>query len=240
MHNYCENYIGEKMTALPELPNGGRYTGYWRVSTEDQNPQMQIDAMVAAGVPADRIRGDKMDGGRMKRPGLQSALNITRDADALVVWKLDRLGRSTLGVLDTIKTLEDGEIGLISLTEMLDTKSPMGRMVMTILLSFAEMERALIAERTKAGMARFKAAGGRTGPLHRIRDCPKRKAAFSDLWRAGEYPDKLTDREVVAILNDVRGSNLPKMKSVNSLTNWRKAGFPGFTPPTDNPLETDR
>lgn len=222
---------------LPELPNGGRYTGYWRVSTEDQNPQFQIDAMVAAGVPEERIRGDKMTGSKMNRPGLASALRITRDQDVLVVWKLDRLGRSTLGVLDTIKTLEDGDIGLISLTEMLDTKSPMGRMVMTILLSFAEMERDLISERTKAGMARFKAQGGRTGPLHRIRDCPKRLARFEDLWRSGEYrpgeKDSLTDGAVVKILNDVKGSKLPKMKSGNSLSNWRKANFKGWTPPTE-------
>lgn len=219
------------MTTLPELPNGGRYTGYWRVSTEDQNPDMQIEAMVAAGVPRDRIRGDRMTGSKMNRPGLASALRITRDQDVLVVWKLDRLGRSTLGVLDTIRTLEKGDIGLISLTEMLDTKSPMGRMVMTILLSFAEMERALISERTKAGMARFKAQGGRTGPLHRIRDCPKRLAVFEDLWRSGQYPGELTDGAVVKILNEVKGSKLPKMKSSNSLGNWRKAGFSGWTPP---------
>lgn len=225
------------MNKLPDLPNGGRYTGYTRVSTEDQNPQMQIDAMIAAGVPADRIRGDKMTGSKMKRPGLQSALRITRDQDVLVVWKLDRLGRSTLGVLDTIKTLEDSEIGLISLTEMLDTKSPMGRMVMTILLSFAEMERALISERTKAGMARFKAEGGTTGPKHRIRDCPKRLAVFTDLWAAGKYPGDMTDRQVVNLLNEVKGSKLPPMKSSNSLTNWRKKDFDGFDRPTDDPLE---
>lgn len=210
---------------LPELPNGGRYTGYWRVSTEDQNPDMQIEAMVAAGVPRERIRGDKMTGSKMNRPGLASALRITRDQDVLVVWKLDRLGRSTLGVLDTIKSLEDGDIGIISLTEMLDTKSPMGRMVMTILLSFAEMERALISERTKAGMKRFKERGGKTGPLHRIRDCPKRLAEFERLWREGEYPDKMSDRQMVEHLNTVP-SKLPKMKSPNSLSNWRK-GKPG-------------
>jgi len=223
---------------LPQLPNGGRYTGYWRVSTDDQNPAMQIDAMVAAGVPADRIRGDKMTGSKMNRPGLASALRITRDQDVLVVWKLDRLGRSTLGVLDTIKTLEDGDIGLISLTEMLDTKSPMGRMVMTILLSFAEMERALISERTKAGMARFKAQGGRTGPLHRIRDCPKRLALFESLWASGKYPGEMTDGAVVKLLNDVKGSKLPRMKSSNSLANWRKAGFKGWTPPQE-PIEEE-
>lgn len=224
---------------LPELPNGGRYTGYWRVSTEDQNPDMQIEAMVAAGVPRERIRGDKMTGSKMNRPGLASALRITRDQDVLVVWKLDRLGRSTLGVLDTIKTLEDGDIGLISLTEMLDTKSPMGRMVMTILLSFAEMERDLISERTKAGMARYKAQGGTTGPKHRIRDCPKRLALFESLWASGKYPGEMTDGQVVKMLNEAAGSKLPKMKSSNSLTNWRKAGFRGWTPPGETIEDAD-
>lgn len=223
---------------LPELPGGGRYTGYYRVSTEDQNPQLQIDAMIAAGVPEDRIYGDKMTGSKMNRPGLSRAMRVTRDKDVLVVWKLDRLGRSTLGVLDTIKTLEDGKIGLISLTEMLDTESPMGRMVMTILLSFAEMERNLISERTKAGMAAAKAKGMRTGPQHRIRDCPKRLAVFNDLWASGRYPGELSDGQVVKILNEVKGSKLPKMKSSNSLSNWRKAGFKGWTPP-DEPIEDE-
>lgn len=222
---------------LPELPNGGRYTGYWRVSTDDQNPQMQIDAMIAAGVEPDRIMGDKMTGTKMKRPMLERAMRITRDNDVLVVWKLDRLGRSLVGVLDTIKTLEDGKIGLISLTDVIDTTSVMGRAMMQITMVFAEMERNLISERTKAGMARFKAAGGVTGPKHRIRDCPKRLREFERLWATGQYPGKLKDSEVVKLLNDVKGSKLPKMKSSNSLTNWRKAGFNGWTPPTDDPLE---
>lgn len=224
---------------LPELPNNGRYTGYWRVSTEDQDPQLQIDAMVAAGVPSERIRGDTMTGATMKRPGLESALRITRDSDVLVVWKLDRLGRSLIGVLDTMKSLEDGGIGLISLTEMLDTKSPMGRMVIRIVLSFAEMEREMISERTKAGMAAAKKRGMRTGPPHRIRDCPKRLAVFAELYRTGRYPGQLKPTEVVRILNEVKGSKLPKMKSVNSLLNWEKKGFNGWTPPTDDPLKLD-
>lgn len=224
---------------LPELPNGGRYTGYWRVSTEDQNPEMQIEAMVKAGVPRDRIRGDKMTGTTMKRPGLDSALLITRDQDVLVVWKLDRLGRSLIGVLDTIKTLEKNEIGLISLTDAIDTTSVMGRAMMQITMVFAEMERNLIAERTKAGIGRKMEAGWSPGPKHRIRDCPARMAVFERLWRDGEYPGKLTDAEVVAILNEVEGSALDKMKSVNSLSNWRKAGFKGWTPPADAPIEDE-
>lgn len=222
---------------LPELPNGGRYTGYWRVSTDDQNPDMQVAAMVKAGVPEDRIRGDVMTGSKMDRPGLQRALRITRDQDVLVVWKLDRLGRSLIGVLDTIKTLEQNEIGLISLTDAIDTTSVMGRAMMQITMVFAEMERNLIAERTKAGLDRKRESGWTPGPKHRIRDCPARLAFFTGLWRDGEYPGKLTDAEVVAMLNEVEGSVLDKMKSVNSLSNWRKAGFPGFTPPTDAPVE---
>lgn len=227
---------------LPELPNGGRYTGYWRVSTDDQNPQMQIDALIAAGVPEERIRGDKMTGSTMKRPGLKSAMNITRDADVLVVWKLDRLGRSLIGVLDTIKTLDEGKIGLISLTDAVDTTSIMGRAMIQITLVFAEMERSLIAERTKAGMARHKAAGGTTGPPHRIRDCPKRLKAIEDLMIAKKYvpgkPDLgMTDGQVVRYLNAVEGSKLLPMKSQNSLSNWRKKDFEGWSQPTDTPLE---
>ena len=223
---------------LPELPDGGRYTGYWRVSTDDQNPQMQIDALVGAGVPSDRIYGDKMTGSKMDRPGLKRAMRVTRDKDVLVVWKMDRLGRSTLGVLDAIKTLEDGEIGLVSLTEMLDTKSPIGRMVMKILLSFAEMERELISERTKAGMKAFKERGGRTGPKHGIRDCPVRLAAFEKLWADGRYPDgDLSERQVVDLLNALPGSTLPEIKSPNTLYNWKRKGFPGWHIQADKPLE---
>lgn len=216
---------------LPELPNGGRYTGYWRVSTEDQNPEMQIEAMVKAGVPRDRIRGDRMTGTTMKRPELDSALRITRDQDVLVVWKLDRLGRSLIGVLDIMKSLGENEIGLISLTEPYDTTNHMGRAMVQMTMVFAEMERNLIAERTKAGIGRKMEAGWTPGPKHRIRDCPVRLAFFEGLWKRGEYPGKLTDAEVVAMLNEVEGSALPKMKSVNSLSNWRKAGFKGWTPP---------
>ena len=216
---------------LPELPNGGRYTGYWRVSTEDQNPDMQIAAMVKAGVPEDRIRGDVMTGATMKRPGLERALRITRDQDVLVVWKLDRLGRSLIGVLDTMKSLEEGKIGLISLTDAVDTTSVMGRAMMQITMVFAEMERNLIAERTKAGLDRKRETGWTPGPKHRIRDCPARMALFEQLWRDGEYPGKLTDAQVVAMLNAVEGSTLPPMKSVNSLSNWRKDGFKGWELP---------
>ena len=154
---------------LPDLPNGGRYTGYWRVSTDDQNPDMQIAAMVKAGVPEDRIRGDVMTGSKMDRPGLKSAMRITRDQDVLVVWKLDRLGRSLIGVLDTIKTLEQSEIGLISLTDAIDTTSVMGRAMMQITMVFAEMERNLIAERTKAGMAAARARGSAIGRPIKLR-----------------------------------------------------------------------
>ena len=224
---------------LPPLPNGGRYTGYWRVSTDDQNPDMQIAAMVKAGVPEDRIRGDVMTGSKMNRPGLKSALNITRDADVLVVWKLDRLGRSLIGVLDTMKSLGENEIGLISLTEPYDTTSHMGRAMVQMTMVFAEMERNLIAERTKAGLDRKRETGWKPGPKHRIRDCPVRLAFFAGLWRDGEYPGKLTDAEVVAMLNEVEGSALPPMRSVNSLSNWRKDGFKGWTPPTDEPVEVE-
>ncbi len=221
---------------LPELPDGGRYTGYWRVSTDDQNPQMQIDSMKAAGVPEDRIYGDRMTGATMKRPGLTRALRVTRDKDVLVVWKMDRLGRSTVGVLDAIQRLEADDIGLISLTEMIDTQTSMGRAVATMMLSFAQLERDLISERTKAGMAAHKARGGRVGPKHGIRDCPKRRAVFEGLWREGKYPGEMSEREVVDILNAVKGSKLKKIKSPNTLYNWKRKGFPGWTPPGDEPL----
>lgn len=226
------------MTTLPELPNGGRYTGYWRVSTEDQNPQMQIDALVAAGVPADRIYGDKMTGSTMNRPGWKHALSVTRDSDVLVVWKFDRIGRSLIGIADAAKSLKEGDIGLKSITEPIDTATPWGEFFLNIMASLAQMERDMISERTAAGMKAWKARGGKPGPTHRVLGCPARLDALNTLCRSGVYPDGgMGVSEVVAKLNAVKSKLKPV--STNSFHNWRRAGFPGWTLPTDEPLKGD-
>ena len=167
-----------------------RLTGYARVSTEDQNLDLQVRALEGFGIEPQRICTDKMTGAKMKRPGLQKAIDISRDGDTLVVYKLDRLGRSLKGVLEVIELLEKYGVQLKSLTEPIDSTTPVGRMMLNMLLSFAQMERDLISERTKAGMAAKRERGETTGPKHFVKDYPKRLARFTELWAAGEIPER--------------------------------------------------
>lgn len=136
---------------------------YGRVSTQDQNPAMQIDAARKRGIPEDNIFIDKASGRTMRRPQFNLAIKLLRPGWTLVVWKLDRLGRNTEGVLKLVRELEDEGINLISLTENLDTRTAMGKAMFHIQAAFAEMESNVTAERTKAGMARLKEQGIKLG-----------------------------------------------------------------------------
>lgn len=221
---------------LPKLPDGGRYTGYVRVSTKDQNPDLQVRALIDAGVPEERVYTDYMTGSTMTRPQLARAMRVSRRGDVLVVWKIDRLGRSALGVLDAIASMEAEGIGLISLTEGFNTTTPHGRMVMQILLALAEMERNLISERTRAGMQAAKERGVRFGRPHFVRDYPKRLAEFTRLWSEGLIPDgEMTGPELVEALN-AADPKAPNIKGPSRYHNWKKTGFKGFEPPPDKPL----
>lgn len=143
--------------------------GYYRVSTKDQNPQLQIDALEKYG--CDRIFGDVgISGMKASRPEFDKALDYMRAGDVLVIWKLDRLGRSTLNLLTLIQDFEQRGIELVSLTDNINTKTPLGKAIFTISASFAQLERDQIAERTKAGLAAARAqgrVGGRKASLGR-------------------------------------------------------------------------
>lgn len=138
--------------------------GYARVSTPDQILDSQIQALKASG--CERIFSDTASGGRMDRAGLNKALSHLRAGDVLVVWKLDRLGRTTRGMLEFSKELEARQVGLKSLTDHIDTTTPAGRMFFTLMAAFAEMERELIRERTQAGLAVARARGRKGGRPH--------------------------------------------------------------------------
>lgn len=131
--------------------------GYARVSTLDQNPALQLDALKAAG--CEKIFVEKASGAQRERPELKAALDYLRNGDSLVVWKLDRLARSMRQLIDTVGTLEDKGIGLRSLTEAIDTATAGGRLVFHIFGSLAEFERAVIRERTRAGLSAARARG---------------------------------------------------------------------------------
>lgn len=137
----------------------GRLIGYARVSTEDQDMGLQIDALRRAGIPDDQIYREKVSGVSSRRYQLYLALKILRPGDTLVVWKLDRLGRSMLDLLTQVKNLTDRGIAFRSLTDGIDGNTPGGRFLLGVLAAGAQFERELIGERTKAGMARRKAQG---------------------------------------------------------------------------------
>ena len=140
--------------------------GYARVSTNDQETATQVAALKAAG--CERIYREKASGGRWDRPELHRLLDQLRKRDVLVVWKLDRLSRSLRDVLTIMERLAEAEAGFRSLTEAIDTTTPAGRMMMQMVGAFAEFERAMLRERTKAGLdsaRREGRVGGRPSKL---------------------------------------------------------------------------
>ncbi|PZV07304.1 MAG: resolvase [Leptolyngbya sp.] len=134
--------------------------GYERVSTDDQNLALQHDALQVAG--CDKIFSDKMSGVKADRPGLQQALNYVRPGDTLVVWRLDRLGRSLKDLIALVEDLERRQIGFRSLQESIDTTTSGGKLIFHVFGALAEFERNLIRERTQAGLQAARARG-RTG-----------------------------------------------------------------------------
>ena len=135
--------------------------GYARVSTLDQKPTLQIDALKAAGCT--RIFIEKASGAQRERPELSAALDYIRQGDTLVVWKLDRLARSMRQLIETVEDLQSCGIELRSLTESIDTATPGGRLVFHIFGALAEFERAVIRERTSAGLQAARERGKKGG-----------------------------------------------------------------------------
>jgi DNA invertase Pin-like site-specific DNA recombinase len=155
------------MAMCAAKPAGGpgqrvAFVGYARVSTDEQNLDFQIDALKAAGCR--RVFCDEgVSGAAPSRPALQKALAALRPGDVLVTWKLDRLGRSLAHLIEIIGTLERKDVGFRSLSEAIDTTTAGGMLIFHVMGALAEFERALIAERTKAGMAAARARGRRLG-----------------------------------------------------------------------------
>ncbi len=133
------------------------FIGYARVSTQEQNPKAQIDALEADGCV--RIFTETASGAQRDRPEFRAALDYMRPGDTLVVWKLDRLARSLKQLIETVERLGERDIGLRSLTEQIDTTSPGGRLIFHIFGALAEFERAIIRERTMAGLKAARSQG---------------------------------------------------------------------------------
>ena len=157
--------------------------GYARVSTLQQDEALQLDALRAAG--CDRIFVDKASGKLERRPALDDLLAHARPSDSLVVWRLDRLGRSLRHLIDVVSDLEQRGVGFISLTEALDTTTPGGRLLFHVMGALAEFERDLIRERTLAGLAAARARG-RVGGRPTVWTEAKLKTARS-MYEGGEH-----------------------------------------------------
>ncbi|MHB8628840.1 MAG: recombinase family protein [Aggregatilineales bacterium] len=135
--------------------------GYIRVSKHEQHEALQVDALKAAG--CEHLFTDKSTGAKFERQGLVEALAFARPGDTLVVWKLDRLGRSLKHLIETLNRLKQHSVDFISLTEKIDTTTPGGKLIFHLMGALAEFERDLIRERTTAGLVAARARGRRGG-----------------------------------------------------------------------------
>ncbi len=142
--------------------------GYARVSTQDQNLDLQTQALTNAG--CQKVFSDKISGSRAERPGLTKGLEMLREGDTLVVWKLDRLGRSVKNLVDLVGKLHKQGIQFKSLTDAIDTGTPSGRFFFHVMASLAEMERELAIERTRAGLEVARQLGRKGGRKRQMTD----------------------------------------------------------------------
>lgn len=159
--------------------SAGRLVGYARVSTLEQDLQLQIDALRDAGIDRSLMFTDKASGANSERPGLERCLAELHYGDTLVVWRLDRLGRSMIHLVETISELRERGVGFQSLSDgVIDTTSPSGELVFMIFSALAQFERRLIQERTNAGLAAARARGRFGGRPKLTASHPKVRAAI--------------------------------------------------------------
>lgn len=142
--------------------------GYARISTKNQNLNLQIDALKKEG--CEKIYREISNSSKFDRPELSKVIEFLRNGDTLVVWKLDRLGRSVKNLIQFVDNLNSKNISFISLTDSIDTSTPSGKFFFHIMASLAEMEKELISERTKAGLESAKKLGRRGGRKRAMTD----------------------------------------------------------------------
>ena len=162
--------------------------GYARVSTQDQTLDLQTDALKQAG--CEKLFADTSSGAKSERPGLQEAMNHLRAGDTLVVWRLDRLGRTLKHLIATITDLSDNGIGFKSMQENMDTTTSGGKLIFHIFGALAEFEREVVRERTNAGLQAARARG-RLGGRPKLQALnPKKIALARKLYDDGHMPVK--------------------------------------------------
>ena len=156
--------------------------GYARVSTDDQATEAQLDALRAHG--CGKVFEERASGGRWDRPELHRMLDQLRGGDVVVVWKLDRLSRSLKDLLSIMEKIDAAGAGFRSLTEAIDTTTPAGRMMMQMVGVFAEFEREVIKERTRAGLERARKKGRHPGRKPKLSDDQRQE--IRDLVKSGK------------------------------------------------------
>ena len=146
------------------FPDSARLVGYARVSTQDRDLALQIDALIQCGVAKELIFTDKASGATHQRPGLGTCLDQLHSGDILLVWRLDRLGRSMRHLVTLIDQLRDRSIGFRSVCDgAIDTTTPSGELIFHVFSALAQFERRLIQERTNAGLAAARIRGRKGG-----------------------------------------------------------------------------
>ena len=153
--------VGQHGCRTGKRTNRVAHVGYARVSTLEQDPALQLDALAVAGCT--KVFEDRASGARADRPGLQKALDYAREGDVLIVWKLDRLGRSLPHLIETVTALEKRGVGFRSVTEAIDTTTSGGRLIFHLFGALGQFERDLIQERTRAGLVAAAARGRKGG-----------------------------------------------------------------------------
>jgi DNA invertase Pin-like site-specific DNA recombinase len=166
--------------------------GYVRVSKVDQHPELQVKALEAVGCT--RIFTDKITGITRDRPGLSEALGYIREGDTLVVWKFDRIGRSTAHLCQLADDLEQRGIHLLSLTDGVDTSTSVGKMIFRMIAVIAEFERDLNHERTAAGLLAAKEQGRVGGRPHAI--SPEKRTLLLALYAQKERDPSITNAAI--------------------------------------------
>lgn len=169
--------------------------GYARVSTQDQNLELQYDALRKAG--CEKIVEDQVSGSRAERPGLNKVMELLREGDTLVVWKLDRLGRSVKHLVDLVSELSNSGIHFKSLTDAIDTSTTSGRFFFHIMASLAQMERELTVERTRAGLEVARQLGRTGGRKRQMTD--SKIASAKKLLSSGVPPKEVAKNLGVSI-----------------------------------------
>lgn len=159
--------------------------GYARVSTLDQNPRLQIEALEEAGCY--RIFAEKISGTQKDRKKLHEAIDYMREGDKLVVWKLSRLARSLTQIIHTVKALEERKMGLKVLTQNIDTSTPEGRLFFHMNAAFDQFHREIIVENTKAGLASAR-KNGRIGGRPSLISDDKKRTAKAMIKDSENYP----------------------------------------------------